>query len=56
MSLYVICAISRDNCSDELMMRILGRLITFDMLPDDVLLEMYDLYVNKYFEPSEEQL
>jgi hypothetical protein len=55
MSLYVIWAISRDNCSDELMMRILGRLI-FDMLPDDVLLEMYDLYVNKYFEPSEEQL
>jgi hypothetical protein len=36
------------------MMRI-GRLITFDMLLDDVLLEMYDFYVDKDFEPSEEQ-
>jgi hypothetical protein len=34
----------------------IGRLITFDMLPNDVLLEMYDFYVDKDFEPSEEQL
>jgi hypothetical protein len=40
-----------------MMMRI-GRLITFDsdMLPNDLLIEMYDFYVDKDFEPTEEQL
>jgi hypothetical protein len=38
----------------------IGRLITFDMLPDDVLPRIFFFYLdkdmNEYFEPFEEQI
>jgi hypothetical protein len=46
MSTYVIWAISRDDFADRRCGGI-GQLITFDMLPDDVLLEIFDFDVEE---------
>ena len=44
-STYVLCAISRNDC--RLTKCDVGQVVSIDMLPDDILLDIFDLYVDK---------